>query len=121
MLPGWTKADIIGSPYAVVNYSLNTELGLESDLKNLRTKLNSMGMLLMLDFVPNHSAVDCMPLFSMRFNYLILNLFNLGPWRTAHPEYYVRAPPNTQPPYNPNVYLPNGVAYGNAGGGSPWM
>ena len=60
MLPGWTKADIIGSPYAVVNYSLNTELGLESDLKNLRTKLNSMGMLLMLDFVPNHSAVDCM-------------------------------------------------------------
>jgi len=64
--------------------------------------LNSMGMLLMLDFVPNHSAVDC-------------------PWTTTNMDYYVRAPQGTQPPYDPNVYLPNGIAYGSDGYGDAWM
>eukprot|EP01102_Stenamoeba_stenopodia_P008261 TRINITY_DN2358_c0_g1_i2.p1 TRINITY_DN2358_c0_g1~~TRINITY_DN2358_c0_g1_i2.p1 ORF type:complete len:372 (-),score=86.09 TRINITY_DN2358_c0_g1_i2:114-1229(-) len=61
-----------------------------------------MGMLLMLDFVPNHSAVDC-------------------PWTTTNMDYYVRAPQGTQPPYDPNVYLPNGIAYGSDGYGDAWM
>lgn len=50
--------DIIGSPYAIVDYVCNKEFGSNEDIVNLRKKLNSMGMKLMLDFVPNHSAVD---------------------------------------------------------------
>jgi len=101
VLPGYTTDDIIGSPYAVVNYTLNAQLGLEKDLIALRSRLHSMGLLLMLDFVPNHTAVDC-------------------PWTTSNPDYYVRAPKGQQPPYNNNVYLPNGLAYGSSGYG-PWQ
>lgn len=48
-----------GSPYAVVEYTVNPELGTEADLIALRKRLAQRGMRLMLDFVPNHSAVDC--------------------------------------------------------------
>lgn len=58
MLPGYTQADIIGSPYAIVNYTVNPEIGTEDDLAAFRSRLNSKGLHLMLDFVPNHSAVD---------------------------------------------------------------
>ena len=37
----------------------NPELGSDDDLKQLKKKLNDMGIKLMLDFVPNHTAVDC--------------------------------------------------------------
>jgi hypothetical protein len=51
--------DAIGpSPYAIHNYKLNPELGLEWELKALKEKLNSMGMKLLLDFVSNHTAKD---------------------------------------------------------------
>jgi hypothetical protein len=56
----------------------------------------------MLDFVPNHSAVD-------------------ADWTMSHPEYYVRAPQGSHPPYDPNTYYTNGIAYGSAGWGGPWM
>lgn len=102
VLPGYTTEDIIGSPYAVTNYTCNPELGTDEDIQALRKMLNSMGLLLMLDFVPNHSAVDC-------------------PWTTTNMDYYVRAPPNSGPPYNSNQYLPNGIAYGSDGYGDAWM
>ncbi|KAF2077465.1 hypothetical protein CYY_001238 [Polysphondylium violaceum] len=101
VLPGYTQSDIIGSPYAVTNYTLNTQLGFEQDLINFRKKLNAMGLLLMLDFVPNHTAVDC-------------------EWTTTEMDYYIRAPKNIQPPYDPNTYLPSGIAYGSAGWGGGW-
>lgn len=67
-------ADIIGSPYAVTNYTCNTQLGnSDNDIMTLRQKLNSMGLLLMLDYVPNHTAVDCA-------------------WAVSEMDYYVRAP-----------------------------
>jgi hypothetical protein len=43
-----------------------------------------------------------------------------GPYTTSHPEYYVRAPRGTPPPYDPTQYLPSGIAYGSSGWG-PWM
>jgi len=47
----------------------------------------------MLDFVPNHSAVDC-------------------PWMNTSINYYIRQPKNSPP--DPSHYLPNGVAYGSS-------
>lgn len=86
--------DIIGSPYAVTNYTCNPQLGTDQDILSLKSRLNQLGLKLMLDFVPNHSAVDC-------------------PWVTEHPMFYIHAPNGTQPPYDPNMYLPNGIAYGS--------
>ena len=57
-LPDWTTEDVIGSPYAVTEYTCNPELGTDEDLFNLRAEINMRHMKLMLDFVPNHSAVD---------------------------------------------------------------
>lgn len=50
----------VGSPYAVYTYSMNPDLGTDADLLEFKKRLNSIGLKLMLDFVPNHSAVDCM-------------------------------------------------------------
>ncbi|MFX0184966.1 MAG: alpha-amylase family glycosyl hydrolase [Candidatus Hodarchaeota archaeon] len=53
-LPNWDYTDIIGSPYSIVSYELNPQLGSQEDLKLLKCKLNQFGAKLMLDFVPNH-------------------------------------------------------------------
>lgn len=53
-LPDWKKEDVIGSPYSICSYEVSPHLGSQSDLKLLREKLNSLGMKLILDFVPNH-------------------------------------------------------------------
>ena len=99
VLPGWQMADVIGSPYAITNYTCNSQLGLDQDILDLKQRVNKLGMKLGLDFVPNHSAVDC-------------------PFVTSNPEYYIRAPNGTNPPYNSNYYLPSGIAYGSASGAS---
>jgi len=57
-LPGWTDIDVSGSPYAVYSYSLDPLLGENRELAGLRARLNSLGMGLILDFVPNHFALD---------------------------------------------------------------
>ncbi len=70
-LPGWTDADVSGSPYAILDYSLDPELGEHAELGELKSKLNRLGMGLMLDFVPNHLAFD-------------------HAWTRTHPERFVR-------------------------------
>jgi len=70
-LPGWSDEDIGGSPYAVHGYSLDPALGAPSELAKLRAKLNRRGLGLVLDFVPNHLAVD-------------------HPWVNDHPEWFIR-------------------------------
>ncbi len=57
-LPDWTPQDIGGSPYAIAEYSVEPRLGGESGLGEFRRKLNSAGLKLILDFVPNHLALD---------------------------------------------------------------
>jgi len=101
-LPGYTTADIIGSPYAVVNYTCNPQLGTDADIAAMRRTLNGMGLLLMLDYVPNHTAVDC-------------------PWATNETDNYVKVNKGTNPPYDSSRYLPNGIAYGWAGWGDSWQ
>lgn len=57
-LPDVAAADVIGSPYAVQRYAVNAELGTDAELAAVRATLKELGMGLMLDFVPNHGAVD---------------------------------------------------------------
>lgn len=99
VLPGWTNDDVIGSPYSITEYKLNSELGTEEDLKWLREKLHSYGMKLMLDFVPNHSACDA-PTIPSKLNF------------------YVRCPKGQTP--DPAKYMSNGIAYGCGMWCDPW-
>eukprot|EP01129_Flabellula_baltica_P006511 TRINITY_DN2445_c0_g1_i1.p1 TRINITY_DN2445_c0_g1~~TRINITY_DN2445_c0_g1_i1.p1 ORF type:complete len:519 (-),score=99.77 TRINITY_DN2445_c0_g1_i1:18-1553(-) len=101
VLPGYTMDDIIGSPYAVTQYVVNPEIGTFEDLAGVRKILNSLGMKLMLDFVPNHSATD-------------------ASWVTTNMDYYVRAPKGMQPPFPSDEYTPAGIHYGSSGYGDFW-
>ncbi len=74
-LPGWGEADVVGSPYAVRRYEVDPRLGGPAGLAAARAALESRGLGLLLDFVPNHVAVD-------------------HPWVADHPEYLVPALPS---------------------------
>jgi glycosidase len=69
-LPDLKEEDIAGSGFAITGYSVQPDLGGEAALARLRTRLRARGLRLMLDFVPNHTALD-------------------HPWVESHPEYYV--------------------------------
>ncbi|MBZ0198561.1 MAG: glycosidase [Ignavibacteriaceae bacterium] len=53
-LPDWSKQDVIGSPYAIKDYVVHTDLGSMEDLLELKERINDLGMKLFLDFIPNH-------------------------------------------------------------------
>ena len=80
VLPGWTPADIIGSPYSVAGYVPDPRIGAWRDIDVAREKLNARKMALFLDFVGNHTALD-------------------HPWTRSHPEYYIQG---TQMDYEKN-------------------
>jgi hypothetical protein len=62
--------DIAGSGFAITGYTVHQALGGDAALARLRTRLRTRGLRLMLDFVPNHTALD-------------------HPWVEAHHEYYI--------------------------------
>ena len=99
VLPDWTKDDVIGSPYSITEYECNPDIGTNEDLVWLRKQINSRGMKLMLDFVPNHSAVD-------------------APTASSNPKLYMRAPPGKT---DPSRYTDSGIAYGKDPYFSPWL
>ena len=70
-LPGWTPADVVGSPYAVMQYVPDPRIGTWDSLDRVREKLHARKMALFLDFVGNHTALD-------------------NPWVREHPEFYVQ-------------------------------
>ena len=74
-LPDLQEEDILASPYAVKDYTVNPALGGEKGLVQLRQRMRENGLKLILDFVPNHVAID-------------------HPWTTIHPEYFVRGDEN---------------------------
>ena len=98
VLPGWTKDDVIGSPYAITEYTCNPDIGTDSDLTWLKKELNNRGMKLMLDFVPNHSAVD-------------------APTASSNPKLYMRAPKGVS---DSKRYTNSGLAYGKDPYFDPW-
>jgi hypothetical protein len=65
-----TDADICGSCFAITGYRVNEHLGGDEALARFRSRLAERGTSLMLDFVPNHTALD-------------------HPWVGEHPEYYI--------------------------------
>ena len=70
VLPGWSEADVPGSPYCIAAYEPDDRMGGWSGLDSARAALQQRGMLLLVDFVPNHTSFD-------------------HPWVTSHPERYV--------------------------------
>lgn len=58
LLPGWIPEDITGSPYAVYAYEADPFLGGSGVLAAAREAMNEAGLKLILDFVPNHLAMD---------------------------------------------------------------
>ena len=70
-LPDYTVDDVVGSPYALRGYRVAAELGGDEGLARLRARLRDVGLRLVLDFVPNHMAID-------------------HPWLVEHPERLVR-------------------------------
>ena len=70
VLPDLKDEDICGSPFAIAGYELNSDFGNAESLPRLRDRLRKRGQKLLLDFVPNHSALD-------------------HPWTRTHPEFYI--------------------------------
>ncbi|MDT7807724.1 MAG: hypothetical protein QOJ70_1537 [Acidobacteriota bacterium] len=70
-LPCYTEADVVGSPYAVRGYRVDPALGGDEGLARLRARLRELGLRLVLDFIPNHMAID-------------------HPWVKEHPERLVQ-------------------------------
>jgi glycosidase len=93
-LPDLTEDDISGSPYAVRAYTVHEDFGGDEALATLRARLASRGLKLMLDFVPNHIALD-------------------HPWVAAHPEFLIQGdePLLAEEPQN---YKPVVTAHGDA-------
>jgi glycosidase len=69
-LPDLRDQDIGGSGFAITAYAVPDDLGGDAGLDRLRQRLAKRGLKLMLDFVPNHMALD-------------------HPWVEDHPEYFV--------------------------------
>ena len=70
-LPDLTEDDICGSPFAIKSYTVHEKFGDQAGLVEFRRRLRERGLKLLLDFVPNHTAID-------------------HNWVFDHPEYYVR-------------------------------
>ncbi len=70
-LPDFRPGDVVGSPYCVHRYIVDDRLGGTEGLAVAREMLGRCGVRLILDFVPNHTAID-------------------HPWISRHPEYYIQ-------------------------------
>ena len=70
-LPDLTDDDIGGSGFAIAGYEVSPELGGDAALARLWERMAARGLRLMLDFVPNHTALD-------------------HPWVASHPDRFVR-------------------------------
>jgi len=58
VLPGWTDADVAGSPYCIQAYEPDDRMGGWRGLDAAHRELRNRGMSLIVDFVPNHTAFD---------------------------------------------------------------
>lgn len=70
VLPDWTDAEVVGSPYSISDYVPDERVGGWDGVDAAHRELNARGARLMLDFVPNHTGFD-------------------HPWVVRHPDRYV--------------------------------
>jgi hypothetical protein len=73
-LPDLTPDDVVGSPYCVRRYRVDSHLGGPEGLARAREELARRRARLILDLVPNHVAPD-------------------HPWIQAHPDYFIQGTP----------------------------
>lgn len=69
-LPDFRESDVCGSPFAIQAYTVHADFGGPKSLARLRERMRARGLKLILDYVPNHTALD-------------------HAWVVAHPEYYL--------------------------------
>ncbi len=69
--PDLDDADVRGSPYAIRSYQVEPSLGGEAALADFRENASKRGLRLILDYVPNHVALD-------------------HPWVDQHPDWFVQ-------------------------------
>lgn len=91
-LPDWTPDDIASSPYSIVNYEVAIDLGGQSGLEKFRSQLAEYDIKLILDFVPNHTALD-------------------HPWVETSPDFYIHAPAEVYKQAPGNYYSPKEGLY----------
>lgn len=84
-LPDVTPDDVLGSAYSIRNYVVDEHFGGDEALAVARQKLDERGIRLMLDFVPNHIAID-------------------HPWVSEHPEYLISGTAHEQE-RNPDAFV----------------
>ena len=70
-IPDLQEREICGSCFAITGYQISSDLGGDPALANLRERLHQRGIRLMLDFIPNHTAID-------------------HPWAWSQPGYYIQ-------------------------------
>jgi len=70
-LDDFTENDVPGSGFAITAYTVHENLGGDEALARLRKRMQDRGLKLMLDFVPNHTALD-------------------HHWVQSHPEFYIK-------------------------------
>lgn len=96
VLPDLTGDDVIGSAYAIQDYTVDARLGGRKALAALRRRLRKRGLRLILDFVPNHVATD-------------------HPWITRQPHYLIRGDAETFEKY-PGMFFVGGGNSSNGNG-----
>lgn len=70
----------LGSPYSIQDYvAVNPDYGTHEDLKVLVREAHALGMRVILDWVANHSAFDCVWTEDHREYYLLDSVGNLQP------------------------------------------
>ncbi|MEV5599682.1 alpha-amylase family glycosyl hydrolase [Streptomyces sp. NPDC052496] len=89
-VPGIGEDEIAGSPYCIRRYEADAALGGAAGLAAARAELDSRGIGLLLDYVPNHVAPD-------------------SPWVHEHPEHFVRGTADDAR-RDPAAYLDTGTA-----------
>ena len=65
-LRDWSREDIIGSPYSIDSYEINPSIATADEFTSVRNTLNSIGLKVILDFIPNHFSADTSMLKSNR-------------------------------------------------------
>lgn len=70
VLPDFRESDVSGSCFAVRDYRVHADFGGDAALARLRARLRERGLRLLLDFVPNHVALD-------------------HPWVEEHPDVFI--------------------------------
>jgi hypothetical protein len=90
-LPDAQLADVVASPYCIPSYSVADALGGDGALQRFRQRLADVGIKLILDFVPNHVALD-------------------HSWIQTHPEFFIAVSEETYQT-SPESYYKFGNTY----------